>query len=207
MIDTIERLLESASLEDAAEALRANRAAIEASDPDALARLEEALYARVRAQREWSDPARGSRALRYGLDIALERNLVDGDTVTSLLIRAIDLTPEDDALLIEYARESSDSNYRYTDRSLLDVARGVRDPARARTLAATHTIVEYFCLCHYLLPPTNPVYVNAMRTAFAEAAPFGVDEEAWQATRRWFLGAVPFADVPPDLFVRYASDA
>jgi hypothetical protein len=207
MIDTIERLLESGPLEDAAEALRANREAIEASDPDALARLEEALYARVRAQREWSDPARGSRALRYGVDIALERNLVDADTVTSLLIRAIDLTPEDDGLLIEYFRDAANSNYRYTDRSLLDVARGVRDPARARTLAAMHTIVEYLCLGFYLLPPANLVYVSAVRTAFAEAARLGVDEDAWQATRRWLLGAVPFADVPPDLFARYAPDA
>jgi len=202
----IQEMLGQGRLEDAFDALAAQRDAIEAESPDALAKLEEALYdaAMARKSKKWSDPARGSRVLRACLDIAYALDRVDGDTPTALLMRALELTPASDEILLEYVRSVADTDYFCTHKSLGELAHEVKPRALAQKLAAANTVTEYFCVRHYLLPPPQQVYVDALKTAFAEAVALGVDEPAWQSMRAWIEAKIPFAKAPSELFAQYA---
>ena len=113
------------------------------------------------------------------------------------------LDPDDDEALFEYLREVADTSYRYTDRSLADVANMASTAARARRLALLDVIAEYMVVMPYLTPPRAP-YVAAMERAVAGAIARGGDEAAFHEAHAWFTERISFADVPADIFVRYA---
>ncbi len=202
-IRDIRTLLASGEVEAACAALAADYH----DDPEVITQhgeLARDLYDAALEREEWSDPQVAGRAFRLCIDIANTLDLVDGDTLTYLLMRAIEQTPGDEALLLEYVRQVADTNYCSTSRSLGEVAREVADPALARRLAAAHTIVEYFCVRDYL---PQPIYVDSLRRVFNHATGLGVDAAQWAATRAWACGAIGQADVPEDLFARFATPA
>lgn len=164
------------------------------------------LAERVRATRRFVDRERGSRALRWALEVARELDEVDGDTVTYHLIRALELTPDDDELLLEYLREVADTDYYYTDRTLAGLAGELRDPGRARELALAGTLAELWVLGSYLSQSSPPGWAaDAARRAFAVARSLGADESAWQATRTRVLDQLRFrGDPAADAWARWA---
>ncbi|MEO5727152.1 MAG: hypothetical protein ABI134_13225, partial [Byssovorax sp.] len=107
------------------------------------------------------------------------------------------------ALVLDYLGSVADTDYRYADRSLLDVARSLSSPERAQRLALLDTLAEYWVLRAYLDPPGN-VYVEAMQRSFAGAAALGASESSWLDARRWVLDAISFASVPEDIHATYA---
>lgn len=165
------------------------------------------LAAQVRGTRTFADAGRGSRALRWALDVARDLDEVDGDTVTYHLARALELAPHDDDLLHEYLREVADTDYFYTDLTLPEIAARTRDRRRASELALAGTFAELWVLGSYLSQVSPPQWaLDAARRAFAAARQLGADEAAWQAMRERLLVEIPFRKDPgADAWVRYAS--
>lgn len=176
------------AIEDRVERLRD-----EALDENAKRELAED----VRATRRFADPARGSRALRWALDVAREFDELDGDTVTYHLARALELAPDDDELLLEYLREVADTDYFYTDLTLTEIAAKARDRQRARELALAAALADLWVLSAYLRQSSPPGWaIDAARRAFAAARELGADEAQWLATRARVLEQIRFREDP-----------
>jgi predicted DNA-binding WGR domain protein len=146
------------------------------------------------------DPALAVAAFRWALDDRLTSDDVDGDTITYHLIRMLELTPDDDALLFEYLRAVADADYAYTDRRLGDLAKlpGV-SPARAKRLALGGTFVEGWCLEISRTRPTPPNWVaDALRRSFRLAVELGATESDWLAMRDELITARIASDDRPD---------
>lgn len=149
---------------------------------------------------EFSDARLAVRAFRWALDHQLSSDDVDGDTVTRTLIRMIGLTPDDDALLLEYLRAVADSDYAYADRRLGDLAvqSGI-SPARAKRLALGATFVEGWCLEVSRTRPTPPAWLaNALRSSFALALRLGASASDWHAMRSELMVAHIASEGRPD---------
>ena len=202
--ETIRATMDVAPLDDVVEAVR--QALDAGEDDDALGELVSAVLQRAVTTPTWSDPKRGARALRHLVDLAERCGIADGDTPTRILVRAIELDPEGDDAIVEYLTSVANTDYRFANRSLLDAARTVSDPARARRLAVLDTIAEWFVLQSYLEPPTEP-YVAAMHRAFDGAVALGSDEAGWLDARAWVVERIPFAAslLPEDVFRRFGT--
>jgi hypothetical protein len=161
----------------------------------------------VRTTTKFADAGRGSRALRWALDVARELDEVDGDTVTYHLARALELTPDDDELLREYLHEVADTEYFYTDLTLGEIAEKLRDKPRARELALAGTFAELWVLGSYLSQSSPPQWaIDAARRAFALARKLGAEEAAWQAMRERLTQQFRFANHPDaGTWARYAG--
>lgn len=166
-----------------------------------------ALAARVRATAKFADPERGSRALLWALEVARELGEVDLDTPTLLLVRAVELTPSDDELLLEYLREVAASGYFCTELTLLDVAlrRGNHD-RHTRRLALAASFAEMYALGPYLSRSPPPRWATDMaRWVFARAREAHGDEQGWLALRDWLREQIhDYDDVPIDAWARHA---
>jgi hypothetical protein len=175
-------------------------ATAEAIGVDTLGELAAELFDAVQDRTRWDDAKLGSRALRAALERMLHENLIDGDTITSMLSRVLLLDPDDDQALFEYLREVADSSYRYTDRSLLTVADVASTVERARRLALLDVIAEYMVVMPYL--PQAP-YVAAMQRAVAGAIAWDGDVDSFREAHAWFTRRLPHSQVPADIFARY----
>lgn len=198
-------MLEHAPLEDVVARVARAGDALAECDPDEVEALEVDLYHRVIDGEEWDDRGKAAAAFRWCLDVARDRELGDADTPTWLLMRAIELAPHDDALLLDYVRAAADVDYRSTSTSLADVAAALRGSERARTLRLVHTLVEYRVLRAYLHPGANPVHEQALAKAFRDAAAAGATAADWHRVRAWVEREIRFVQIPDDLWGRYAG--
>lgn len=202
-IDEFRALAERTPVENVIDAFLEQQPRLAAESPDAVGELEAFLWERVWNHAPWRDLPKAARALRWCHDTAPHYGPNDGDTETRLLIERLAVEPGDDALLAEYVGSVANNDYRYADKHLGDIAKGLADRERAKTLALVDTIAEYFVLSTYLEPP-QPAYVRTFERAFATAVALGATEADWQAARQWVLGVASFARVPNDLFAKYA---
>lgn len=193
----LEAMLERDPVEDVALVYRSSGG----DDDGARSECETALYRRIVQNREWKDPRKGADALLFARDIAFGHGLADGGTETYLTIRALELVPDDDEILLAYVRAVADGDYRYTDRSLADVARQTDDARWARWLATLNTLSEFLVLRAYL--GDDGIYDGALRESFEEATELGMTRQDWVDGHAWLSENIGFVEVPEDLYDQF----
>jgi hypothetical protein len=158
------------------------------------------IYHRAFQRGAWPPGPAAQRVLDWCIAFAQDEGLIDGDTMTSLLIKAIRADPSNISALTSYIREVADTSYAYTDDDLTRVAAGCQGDARVRMLLLG-AIVEY--LIEEYLP--NPVYQRAIREPLAQAVELGADASAWAAARTFAAEAAPYRAIPEELFISYTG--
>lgn len=201
-LDQLLRAVTDGPVEDAILAYRESRQALlEQESATGLETLNRAIRDRVWNYDAWQDPKRAAQALRFVVELLDGDG--DADSTTYLLIRALAQDPDSDEALAEYVTAVANDAGRYHSFSVNLFAIATRlqphQPERAARLAALETIAEY-CV-------VGESYPDALRTCFASAAALGVDAVSWDAARAWVLAIAPFAEVPADLWTRFATTA